>query len=75
MPASPAVMAAQPAGGREQRGAAGRELIQLDLHTRRSAAQRIHLVAHEAAPLGMAGVGKHVGHHQRAHARDGSALG
>ena len=63
---APAVPGVQPASGLEQCGGAGRELVQLDLHLGQPA-QRIHLVAHETAPLGVAGVGKHVGHDQRSH--------
>jgi glutamate racemase len=43
-----------------------RELVQLHLHVAQCA-HRVDLIAHEAAALGVGGVGKHVGDHERAH--------
>jgi hypothetical protein len=71
-PRSTTVAAAQLASGIYERGAAGGELVQLNLRVAQPA-QRVHLVAHEATALGVAGVGKHVGHDQRPHSRDRSA--
>ena len=54
-----------PRGWRESRGA-GRELEELDLQAL-DAAQRSHLIAHEAPALRVRLVGLHVGDHERAH--------
>ena len=48
-----------------ERSRAGSELVQLDLDTVKRA-QRGHLIAYEAAALGMPRVGQHVGDHERA---------
>ena len=52
-------------GACELRGA-GRELEELDLQAL-DAAQRSHLIAHEAPALRVRLVGLHVGDHERAH--------
>ncbi len=49
-----------------ERARAGRELVQLHLHAA-ELCERGHLVAHEAAALGVRGVGAHVRYHERAH--------
>jgi glutamate racemase len=57
---------AQLARGAGKCGGPRRELVQLDFDSAERA-QRGGLVAHEAAALGVRGVGLHVGVHQRAH--------
>ncbi len=54
---------AQLASGGEQRAGTRRELVQLDLDAVEPA-QRGHLVADEAAALGVAGIGPHVRDHE-----------
>jgi ribonuclease PH len=59
-----AVARSQCASGREQGARAGSKLEELDIEVLKCP-QRSNLVAHETAALGMAGVGEHVGEHQR----------
>ena len=65
--------AAQIACRVHQRTRAGRELVKLDVESVEPA-QGGDLIAHEAAALGVLGVGQHVGDDQGAHAPDRSAL-
>ena len=60
------VAAAQRQRGAGQRAGAGRELVQLDVQAVERA-QRGHLIADEAAALGVRGVGQHVRDDERAH--------